>query len=199
MPLQLGPHIEDEEWQTGPGKDGCCAFCGKARSAVQRMIRGSMPQVLICDECISLSMQLIADLKPGGGQTENDSSEQQAIPLYLGTIQNWTAISTDDLITRFKSEKAAEKLHEERRMERFHAIFQILRSRNMDEKSIWQRLRTTPIWQKLPGRNEFGTAWKTLEEIYTRRKEGKVLDSDDLDAAVANLIESRKRLKITQS
>jgi ATP-dependent protease Clp ATPase subunit len=37
-----------------------CSFCGKEQSEVRRMIAG--PSVLICDECVTLCVRLIADL-----------------------------------------------------------------------------------------------------------------------------------------
>ena len=39
-----------------------CSFCGKSESMVQRLIEG--PGVLICDECISLCNDLIAQSTP---------------------------------------------------------------------------------------------------------------------------------------
>src|ERR671916_518009 len=40
-----------------------CSFCGKSKPDVRRIIAG--PKALICDECIRLSSDLIAQMEPG--------------------------------------------------------------------------------------------------------------------------------------
>ena len=44
-------------------KDGikqvCCSFCGKSQSQVKRMVAG--PGVYICDECVALCEEIIAN------------------------------------------------------------------------------------------------------------------------------------------
>lgn len=42
-----------------------CSFCGKAQDEVRRLVAG--PGVYICDECISLCNEIIAE-EPQGGE-----------------------------------------------------------------------------------------------------------------------------------
>ena len=44
-----------------------CSFCGKAYSEVETMICGPTPAVAICDGCVELCTEIIAE---GGGPTE---------------------------------------------------------------------------------------------------------------------------------
>ena len=38
-----------------------CSFCGKARHAVAHMVCGPTPDVAICDECIALAAEIVAE------------------------------------------------------------------------------------------------------------------------------------------
>src|SRR6478736_4170813 len=52
----------------------CCSFCGKNQREVKKLIAG--PTVYICDECIELCNDIIAE----EGQKESPSRSSQAIP-----------------------------------------------------------------------------------------------------------------------
>jgi ATP-dependent Clp protease ATP-binding subunit ClpX len=53
------------------GRDGnqtlCCSFCGKSQKEVKKLIAG--PTVYICDECIGLCNEIIAE--------EGDKSDEE--------------------------------------------------------------------------------------------------------------------------
>jgi transcription elongation factor Elf1 len=53
--------------QPVPGPDGLrCSFCGKPQSAVETLIAGPTPAVAICNECVALCVEIIAErLEPG--------------------------------------------------------------------------------------------------------------------------------------
>jgi ATP-dependent Clp protease ATP-binding subunit ClpX len=38
-----------------------CSFCGKPRSAVASIVAGPTPQVAICNECVELCGEIIAE------------------------------------------------------------------------------------------------------------------------------------------
>jgi ATP-dependent Clp protease ATP-binding subunit ClpX len=40
----------------------CCSFCGKSQKQVKRLISG--PGVYICDQCVELCNQIIAEKGP---------------------------------------------------------------------------------------------------------------------------------------
>ncbi|HWF34807.1 MAG TPA: ClpX C4-type zinc finger protein [Solirubrobacteraceae bacterium] len=44
-----------------------CSFCGKSYSEVETMICGPTPAVAICDECVEMCTDIIAE---GAGPTE---------------------------------------------------------------------------------------------------------------------------------
>src|SRR4051794_3465804 len=52
----------------------CCSFCGKNQREVKKLIAG--PTVYICDECIELCNDIIAE----EGQKESPSRSSQSIP-----------------------------------------------------------------------------------------------------------------------
>ncbi|HUB03635.1 MAG TPA: ClpX C4-type zinc finger protein [Solirubrobacteraceae bacterium] len=52
-----------------------CSFCGKPRSAVASMVAGPTPSIAICNECVDLCAEIVAEttqpppngpLSPGG-------------------------------------------------------------------------------------------------------------------------------------
>ena len=45
-----------------------CSFCGKVYADVERMVCGPTPTVAICNECIDLCTEIVAE--EGGGPTE---------------------------------------------------------------------------------------------------------------------------------
>jgi ATP-dependent Clp protease ATP-binding subunit ClpX len=45
--------------KSSEGKDLCCSFCGKSQKEVRKLIAG--PSVYICDECVELCNDIIAD------------------------------------------------------------------------------------------------------------------------------------------
>ena len=46
----------EKRWKS---KQVCCSFCGKSQSQVKRMVAG--PGVYICDECVALCEEIIAN------------------------------------------------------------------------------------------------------------------------------------------
>src|SRR5471030_151702 len=52
----------------------CCSFCGKNQREVKKLIAG--PTVFICDECIELCNDIIAE----EGQKDSPSRSSQSIP-----------------------------------------------------------------------------------------------------------------------
>lgn len=46
-----------------------CSFCGKRRSEVRSIVCGPTPDVAICDECVNLCAEIIAEQldHPAGG------------------------------------------------------------------------------------------------------------------------------------
>ena len=73
-------------------KDGikqvCCSFCGKSQSQVKRMVAG--PGVYICDECVALCEEIIAnDYVPKEIDFENVRLKQSLTNmLFPSTAQN---------------------------------------------------------------------------------------------------------------
>ena len=48
-----------------PPKDAKCSFCSKSKEQVKKLIAG--PGVFICDQCVDLCHEILAqELSPGG-------------------------------------------------------------------------------------------------------------------------------------
>ena len=53
------PKEKDQDGMTASRAELCCSFCGKGRHKVKRLIAG--PSECICDECIGLCNDIIAE------------------------------------------------------------------------------------------------------------------------------------------
>ncbi len=53
------------------GGNVACSFCGKSQKEVKKLIAG--PTVYICDECIELCNDIIAEEATRDGETEHSS------------------------------------------------------------------------------------------------------------------------------
>jgi hypothetical protein len=65
-----------------PGSDLACSFCLKSRSAVTTLIQG--PGACICNECVDLCVQIIADkpkmqAKPDAPRLEHQLSDEDLL------------------------------------------------------------------------------------------------------------------------
>lgn len=72
-----------------------CSFCNKDQSEIAKLVAG--PGVYICNECIDLCNQIIAqEIGSGGaGVTEADRPTSSQDPT---TIKAWEGLSDDDLL-----------------------------------------------------------------------------------------------------
>jgi len=41
-----------------------CSFCGKARTEVESIVAGPTPAVAICNECVALCAEIVAEQHP---------------------------------------------------------------------------------------------------------------------------------------
>jgi ATP-dependent Clp protease ATP-binding subunit ClpX len=46
-------------------EDISCSFCGKTRSEVANMVCGPTPDIAICDECVALVVEIMAENEAG--------------------------------------------------------------------------------------------------------------------------------------
>jgi len=58
LPAQTLPDDEDVTAERKPPDEMHCSFCGKLKTEVARLVAG--PTVYICDECVSLSEDIMA-------------------------------------------------------------------------------------------------------------------------------------------
>ena len=60
-PVASGVRVE----QTSDPRQLRCSFCGKRREQVKHLIAGPTPTVLICNECIALCNEILAEMESG--------------------------------------------------------------------------------------------------------------------------------------
>lgn len=86
LPATSGDNAIDAEEETmaRTARDVRCSFCGKAQDQVKRLIVGPNG-VAICDECVSLCNEIIAEEAPpsspggrGGTRPQGTRPDQQA-------------------------------------------------------------------------------------------------------------------------
>jgi ATP-dependent protease Clp, ATPase subunit len=58
-----------------------CSFCNKSQGDVAKLIAG--PKVQICNECVHICVDVLADEKPGGKQRA-PTAERQDHPVWCG-------------------------------------------------------------------------------------------------------------------
>lgn len=81
-----------------------CSFCNKSQFDVLKLVAG--PGVHICNECVDLSSQIIADeLKAKGGRTANSGPSTK--PQDPPTIKAWEGLSDEALLTEMVRAHAA--------------------------------------------------------------------------------------------
>jgi hypothetical protein len=65
-----------------------CSFCGKNQDQVQRLIAG--PGIFICDECIQLCNEILAQEDPDPAvPTPGDTTPQLALPWWRRVVERW--------------------------------------------------------------------------------------------------------------
>lgn len=81
-----------------------CSFCNKSQFDVLKLVAG--PGVYICNECVDLSSQIIAEeLKAKGGRTANAGSSTE--PQNPPTIRAWEGLSDEALLIEMVRAHAA--------------------------------------------------------------------------------------------
>ena len=60
----------------------CCSFCGKNQREVKKLIAG--PTVYICDECIELCNDIIAE------EGQKESPARSAVRTRLSALPDWS-------------------------------------------------------------------------------------------------------------
>jgi hypothetical protein len=86
--------VVDEEDPRGQARPApCCSFCGKTQAEVTKLIAG--PSATICDECIRLCDEIIAEEKDavlgepgeeGPAMAESDSAEGEPASSYQRSV-----------------------------------------------------------------------------------------------------------------
>lgn len=120
-----------------------CSFCNKSQFDVLKLVAG--PGVYICNECVDLSSQIIAEeLKAKGGRTANagPKSKSQDPP----TIKAWVGLSDDALLTEMVRAHAAHQNvdravahHVDELRERGVSWARIGEALGMARQSAWER------------------------------------------------------------
>lgn len=71
----------------------CCSFCAKSQFDVEKLVAG--PGVFICNECIELSNQIIAE-EVGRRERSTDGAAAPTDP--PPALKAWDGLSDDDLL-----------------------------------------------------------------------------------------------------
>ena len=58
-----------------------CSFCGKSRDSVEKLIAG--PNVYICNECITISYEILSDDEDTISNRDDQNMPPQEIHAYL--------------------------------------------------------------------------------------------------------------------
>jgi ATP-dependent protease Clp ATPase subunit len=78
-----------------------CSFCGKSQFNVVKLVAG--PGVFICNECVELCNQIIAEELDRKDVRATTSSESQTPP----TLKAWEGLTEDDLLAEMVRAHAA--------------------------------------------------------------------------------------------
>ncbi len=91
-----------------------CSFCGKSSADVEKVVAG--PGVYICDECVDLSGQIIAEelgstrsLLTGAGPTGDDVINRAVGRREAAKIPTWSTMTTEELLDRLPRIAAAQE------------------------------------------------------------------------------------------
>jgi hypothetical protein len=122
-----------------------CSFCGKSQDKVVRLVAG--PGVYICDQCVDLCTQIIAEqlakkeaLDPAPARTSSDDPP---------TLKAWDALSDDELLAEMVTAHGA---HEN--VDRAVALHvAVLRDRGISWARIGEALGMTrqSAWERFSG------------------------------------------------
>ena len=123
-----------------------CSFCGKSQFDVVKLVAG--PGVFICDECIDLSNQIIAQELNRQGTRADDGgrSTKSDVP---PTLKAWDGLSDDDLLAEMVRAHAAHQ-----NVDRAVAIHvAALRARGVSWARIGEALGMTrqSAWERFSG------------------------------------------------
>jgi ATP-dependent protease Clp ATPase subunit len=129
--------------QTATQEPSCCSFCTKTQFDVAKLVAG--PGVFICNQCIDLCNQVIAEeMKLSGGQAAavKRSSQAGAPP----AIRAWDGLSDDELLgemvqahTAHQNVDRAVKRHVAALRERGVSWARIGEALGMTRQSAWER------------------------------------------------------------
>jgi ATP-dependent protease Clp ATPase subunit len=122
----------------------CCSFCSKSQFAVVKLVAG--PGVLICDECIDLCNQIIAEERNPKGNSAGDVAGSTEAPPAL---KAWDRLSDDDLLGEMVRAHAAHQ-NVDRAVKRHVAA---LRDRGISWARIGDALGMTrqSAWERFSG------------------------------------------------
>jgi hypothetical protein len=132
--------------RTAPLESLRCSFCGKTQVDVAKLVAG--PGVYICNECIDLCTQIIADeLRPKRSATGGEGT--RADPPDPPDIRAWEALSDDALLAEMVKAHAAHANVD--RAVRRHV--QALRDRGVTWARIGEALGMTrqSAWERFSG------------------------------------------------
>src|ERR1700722_18139734 len=119
----------------------CCSFCAKCQFDVAKLVAG--PGVFICNECIELSNQIIADEVERRGSSADSTDAPTDVPPAL---KAWDGLSDDDLLGEMVRAHAAHqnvdravKRHVAALRERGISWARIGEALGMTRQSAWER------------------------------------------------------------
>ena len=124
----------------------CCSFCTKSKFDVDKLVAG--PGVFICNECIELCDQIIAEEAKREGSSGDDavmSTEQDSPP----RLRAWDGLSDDDLLAEMVRAHGAHQNVD--RAVRHHVT--VLRERGVSWARIGESLGMTrqSAWERFSG------------------------------------------------
>ncbi len=130
--------------KTAPLEAICCSFCGKDQTDVTKLIAG--PGVFICNQCVDLCNQIIADEL---SRHDTPAVEQDSAPAEPPGIRVWDSLSDEALLQEMVKAHAAH--HNVDRAVRRHV--QALRDRGMSWARIGDALGMTrqSAWERFSG------------------------------------------------
>ena len=130
--------------KTAPLEAMSCSFCGKDQTDVTKLIAG--PGVFICNQCVDLCNQIIADelSRPDPSAVEQDSARAEP-----PGIRAWDQLSDEALLHEMVKAHAAH--HNVDRA--VHRHVQALRGRGMSRARIGDALGMTrqSAWERFSG------------------------------------------------
>jgi len=132
--------------QTATQEASCCSFCTKSQFEVVKLVAG--PGVFICNECIDLCNQVIAEemkLSGGAAAAAARSGQAGAPP----AIRAWDGLSDDELLGEMVRAHTAHQ-NVDRAVKRHVAV---LRERGVSWARIGEALAITrqSAWERFSG------------------------------------------------